>query len=167
MNPYIYLISGMIGLSLLTSYVLWTWAGVWITRQELFAVRDALWDEMRRSGELDDQSHRDCRDRINVMIRIVPMLSVAFVAHVLFRNMGSADVAQNMPASVIKAKRRMAVAVANHILKYTVTGRIMLIIAWCFNLYEVLGDQMQQWSGRVVCTRDLEAFNDDKICPAA
>src|SRR4051812_11981716 len=72
------------GLSLVVSYFLWTWLRLWAYRQDLFAIRDDLWDRMHATGQLDSDEHRDLRDAINALIRLAPYLSLPTVVFAIF-----------------------------------------------------------------------------------
>ena len=51
-------------------------------RQELFAVRNTLWDEMRKAGTLDAPAHRKLRDLINYSIRYTPVMNILYLGAV-------------------------------------------------------------------------------------
>lgn len=73
------------GLKLVASLVVLAWsvrvyhrAALAAFRQDLFAIRNRLWSEMRAAGRLDDPDHREARDRINTMIRFAPGFNIIF-----------------------------------------------------------------------------------------
>lgn len=78
------LITGLNGLKLIAGLVtLWLAFRFIYSRavtswwcEELFHVRNKLWDEMRARGRLDSPAHRDIRERINGLIRVAPQLNV-------------------------------------------------------------------------------------------
>lgn len=52
-------------------------------RQELFAVRNDLWDDMRAAGSLDTPAHRKLRDLINYFIRYAPVMNLLYLGVVI------------------------------------------------------------------------------------
>jgi hypothetical protein len=72
----------MVLLGLTTSYVAWTLLRGWLLRMDLFNVRDRLWLEMYRSGDLFHPAHRDAARTINGIIQFVPSMSFATLIQV-------------------------------------------------------------------------------------
>ena len=52
-------------------------------RQDLFAVRNLLWDRMRECGQLDAPAHRQLRETINTLIRYAPVMNLFYLAAAL------------------------------------------------------------------------------------
>ena len=65
--------SAVIGLTV--SYMIWQDYRVWSFREDLFAIRVELWNDMRSKGKLDSEDHREARECINGMLRTAPLLS--------------------------------------------------------------------------------------------
>jgi len=76
MPPEIQLVLFSTLLSLAIAYAWWVRFRVWMLREDLFSIRDQLWDTMLEEGTLDDPEHRRVRDEINALIRIAPLFSV-------------------------------------------------------------------------------------------
>ena len=76
MMPELQLIIGTIMLAAVLSYAWWVSLRVWMLRQDLFSIRDDLWDAMKARGLLDDPAHREMRDALNAFIRVAPRFSV-------------------------------------------------------------------------------------------
>src|SRR4051794_29632881 len=93
-------------LALLVCYAWWSRFRVWLLRQDLFAIRDEVWDRMRAAGALDHPSHRQFRDGINSMIRFAPDLSLFTVWRMLLTNVA--------PASEVAAPIHEAVKWGRH-----------------------------------------------------
>lgn len=75
MNSLAIVTLGGLALGGFVGYAMWVKARVWMLRQDFFAIRDRLWDEMMDRGELDTEVHRWYREVINEMIRFAPALS--------------------------------------------------------------------------------------------
>lgn len=52
-------------------------------RQDVFAVRNRLWDRMREFGALDEPAHRSLRRTMNIMIRQAPVMNLFYFWAVL------------------------------------------------------------------------------------
>src|SRR6266446_6459148 len=74
-------------LALLVCYAWWSRFRVWVLRQDLFAIRDVVWDAMRAQGMLEDPAHREFREGINAMIRFAPDLTFFTVWRILVTNL--------------------------------------------------------------------------------
>lgn len=62
--------------SAFVTYALWAWVRVLFIRQELFTVRDGLWDRARELGGFEDPAYRQAREHLNAAIKVVPSFSV-------------------------------------------------------------------------------------------
>jgi hypothetical protein len=87
MWPEIQLVFFVTLLSFVLTYAWWVRFRVWMLREDLFAIRDGLWDAMREQGTLDDPEHRRVRDEINNLIRIAPLFSVWTVISIAIETM--------------------------------------------------------------------------------
>lgn len=58
------------------TYAVWCKARVVFIREELFAVRDRLWDAARELDGFDDPAYLEARDHLNAGIKVVPSFSI-------------------------------------------------------------------------------------------
>lgn len=76
MTNSIQLFIGVSGLTLAAFYMYWTRLRVIVLRQQLFAIRNDLWDKARELDALDDPAHKEEREKFNKMIRNAHELSL-------------------------------------------------------------------------------------------
>jgi len=67
-------ILAMLGLSQLLTYIWWVKLRVWVLKQDVFEVRDRLWDAARAGGFLDDPGYQGARIAMNAVVRLAPQL---------------------------------------------------------------------------------------------
>lgn len=105
MSHYIQLAVGMLLLSFCLGYAMWVRVRVWRFRQDLFEIRDHLWDQMRSQGKLNDAAHREARNGINVLIRLAPALSLVSFSILVVSGVKEVDSAidKNAPTAVNRA----------------------------------------------------------------
>ena len=75
---FIWILIGALVLSVSVSYGLWAKLRIVLLRQDLFVIRDRLWD---RAGELsgfDDPAYRHARKHLNDAVRIEHPVPLAF-----------------------------------------------------------------------------------------
>lgn len=134
MNPGIQVILGTTLIAAGVGYAWWTRLRVWMLRQDLFAIRDALWDSMRAKGELDDPAHRECREGINAMIRLAPYLSLISVWRILAIGIHArmSPMEADIPTEVEEARNRVFIRIARYLLYWTLMGWVAVMILSTF-----------------------------------
>jgi hypothetical protein len=130
MNPSIQLILGCFLLSMVVTYAWWSYLRVWFLRQDLFMIRDQLWEAMRTKGTLDLPAHRECRDSINAIIRVAPFLSTLTVFRLFTVEVQHvAPDIQSMPQEVVLARNRVVLRVTRYLLCESLSGlRVALFL---------------------------------------
>ncbi len=83
MTEYFQLAIGVAGLSLISFYVCWTKFRVFCLRQELFDVRNELWDSARALECFDDPVYMEARESLNSLIRSAHKISLPVLVHVM------------------------------------------------------------------------------------
>lgn len=127
MTPYILLGAGLVGLSFVITYAWWCRFRVWVLRQDLFEIRDRLWDEAMRCGFIDDPAHRDARDAINAMIRFCPRLSVPVWNELKHIARGKKEGPRiSKIAAVEKAWADMALCITRYVFLWSAYGLMFL-----------------------------------------
>lgn len=129
MNPFLQLILASFLLGTVVAYLWWVRVRVWILRQDLFEVRDGLWDQMRASGELGDPAHREFRDQLNALIRLAPTLSVMTVAHMVLTHerFESLLACRDRPEAIEQARQKVVTRLATYILFESLPGLIFVV----------------------------------------
>jgi hypothetical protein len=75
-------VSGVAGMSLLSFYIIWSRFRIFCIRQDLFEVRDALWDKARELGCFDDPAYMIAREKLNSLIRTAHTISLPIMLYV-------------------------------------------------------------------------------------
>jgi hypothetical protein len=129
MAPEIQLILFSTLLSLAIAYAWWVKFRVWMLREDLFAIRDRLWDKMSEDGQLDDPGHRHVRNEINALIRIAPLFSVLTVFSIVLEG-AQFDLIQQGPfsGSVQKARDEVVQRITRYLLLHTLFGLIVFVL---------------------------------------
>jgi hypothetical protein len=73
------------GMSACLAYALWSKVRVIFLREELFEIRDDLWDAARRHGGFDDPAYLEARTHLNAAIVAGPLCSVSILQGVVRR----------------------------------------------------------------------------------
>ncbi len=129
MTSHIHFLLACLGMGLIATYAGWLRLRVWMFRQDLFQVRDHLWDSMLAEGTLDDPAHREFRDEINAIIRIAPMLSFFLVIRIMMDHevTGSTPPRQADGNPTIELARRKAFyRIAHYLVGETISGVVLL-----------------------------------------
>lgn len=123
MNAVIRFILGLTTLSAILTYAWWTRFRVWKLRQDLFAIRDDLWDAMRCRGELDNTHHRETRRVINALVRIAPLLSIfTLLRFKLQDHSPTPPLPQDCPTAVVEARNLFMDRVSRYLFRETLSG---------------------------------------------
>jgi len=131
MNPQIKIILSSFFLGLFVAYIIWLRWRVWILRQDLFEIRDQLWDKMRQEGKLGDSEHRIVRQTINGVIRVAPILSIITLVIALLSGLhGDSPNIHNSSAK--NALNKVIVRLARYIMFETITGLLLMAFALIF-----------------------------------
>ena len=158
-------------ISSVLTYAWWIHFRVWMLRQDLFEIRDDLWDEMSEKGELDDPAHRETREGINSMIRFSPYLSIRTL--ILIATDGAENVQQStdLPQAVVEARKAVFNRIMRFMLLETVTGLACTFLAMLVMSHSVAISQMQKWISRIFDSSDVRTMEiprkfNDPFCPA-
>lgn len=155
MKPEYRFLFACFGLSVVITYAWWAKLRVWVLRQDLFAVRDHLWDEMAAAGRLDDPAYRDFRDAINSLIRLAPFLSILTVLRILFsrEEFGPLLAESHDIHELSEVRNEVFVRVVRYLLLESVSGLALLGVAGAFGMASAL---------RRAITRRIEWLVDAK-----
>lgn len=80
------LIIGTMGISLIVSYLMWVQIRVYRLRQDIYDIRDQLFDTANLLDCFDDEAYKSARGYLNALTSLAPHLSVALLAHVIASN---------------------------------------------------------------------------------
>jgi len=165
-------------LSCTTSYVAWTAMRVWLFRMDLFNIRDRLWLEMYRAGDLANPAHREAASTINGIIQLAPMMSFATLIQIdqEERSERSSQVRlatlPDAPKPVRKAVHDSVVTLATYLVRGGILGwsvytmfRLMKMLGW-------LDGRVTDFSNRLLFSRRVRQAGDrdlthsgSQLCP--
>ena len=162
MSATIQLLGGMLLLSSLLAYACWTKIRVWMLREDLFAIRDRLWDRMRAEGMLDHPAHRSYRNALNALIRLAPAISWMMILTIVFERVELTPISmarefdlEKLPTPVAEASRDAAHCVLRYLFFWTLLGLVLWII------FSILG-QLRIWQSRLISAIN-RAFQSEEI----
>ncbi len=135
MNGTLELIIGVFSLSSFLAYAWWTKVRVWMLRQDLFEIRDRLWDRMRAEGLLDHPAHRWYRNNLNALIRFAPALSWLLILTVLSHDTdltptltGLKVEHDELPKPVSEASEEVVNCIVRYLFRWTLTGWVLWVV---------------------------------------
>jgi Fe2+ transport system protein B len=159
MKPEIQLILFSAILSSAIAYAWWVKFRVWMFREDLFAIRDRVWDTMQELGQLDDQEHRRLRAQINSLIRIAPLFSVWTVFSIMLEGVKFDLIEKRCaPDCVQKAQTEVVQKVTRYLLLNTLSGLLVFgLIVVAFVVLVRVGhplrrsiDRFAAWTNQIV-----------------
>ncbi len=114
------------------SYAAWCLVRVLFIRQELFAVRDSLWDRARDLDGFNDPAYQQARDHLNAGIKVVPSCSVSLLKYTMKHCRGAAPTrikSQNpeLQAAIDEAYSKSARWFAKYILYWRASGWLFMV----------------------------------------
>lgn len=128
MNPIFGVMIGSLIFSFGITYFWWVKFRVWKLREDLFVIRDELWDRARAEGNLDHESHRKFRDVINSLIRIAPILTFFTFFRIILVSDGSEEIEQCDPLTEVEEARRKVISrLVHYLLRETLVGLLASI----------------------------------------
>ena len=134
------LATGCTLVSLGVTYAIWSSFRVWSFRQDLFQIRDNLWDRMRACDAFSDPAYQEFRAGVNALIRIAPMLSIFTLIkllldrdemHSLLRDSG------HIP-EIEAARGEIFQRTAQYLLRESLVGLVLTTIALIFGMAGLL-----------------------------
>ncbi len=135
MEPIFGVIIGSLICSFGITYFWWVKFRVWRLREDLFVIRDELWDRARAEGNLDHESHRQFRDVINSLIRITPVLTFFTFFRIILVSDSSQEIPMiNQLTEVEEARRKVITRLVRYLLRETLAGFLasIAISVFCY-----------------------------------
>ncbi|HZL37153.1 MAG TPA: hypothetical protein VFC78_17670 [Tepidisphaeraceae bacterium] len=160
MKPEIELIIWTALLSVVIAYAWFVHFRVWALRQDLFEIRDCLWDEMRQIQSLDDRSHQELRNSINAMIRFAPWLSFISLWRVLFGGTTqSIRPADDVPEPIMRMRAAVLERIVRYLLRETITGLLFSLTANIYRSKRLVEGQISRWVGRLIESKEIRQID--------
>jgi hypothetical protein len=147
-----------IGVFLIATAAMWAW---WVKlriiflQEELFIIRNRLWDRAKELNAFDDEAYQYARAHLNRSIKAARFISLATVEYVATH---LADLEPQQPPSTEKkalaeaieeAYRQSAIRIRNYLLLDTMPGRIYLLRAKFAGLIDPLHYAEEPLNARV------------------
>jgi hypothetical protein len=163
MRAEIEFLIGCFGISVVFTYAWWTRVRIWVFRQDLFAIRDELWDQMEKKGKLDDLAYRDLRDAINSLIRLAPFLSLLTLIRLLLFHQGLKKLLRTDDSvpELRAARSKAVIRAARYILFESLSGLVLTAIATVFGIATALRDALVQRIEWLLDSRTIQNLDDN------
>lgn len=161
MSPAIQLIFATFVLSMTLSYAWWLRIRVWALRQDLFTIRDRLWDRMRAEGTLDHPAHRWYRNNLNSLIRFAPALSFTTIVQMLDAGVVPAYPEgidpDHLPEAVTQARQAADERIVKYLLFHTITGWIVIGVALSVGVKDFITNELLSHIGQIASSREIRS----------
>ncbi len=161
MKPEFAFILACIGLSLTLTYIWWMRLRVWMFREELFAIRNELWDAMLAKNDLENPAHREFRAGANALIRLAPMLSIFTVLRLVLNEDDTRNLLPRQQAVVIeeieKSRHKLVLRVVRFILFESLSGLLIVLALAVFGLAFAFKRTLEK---RIQALLDSHSFQD-------
>ena len=157
------IIVGMLAVSLALSYAWWCKVRVIRLRQDLFDMRDALFDAALEIGCLDDPAYRAVRRHFNAIAGTAGFITIPVFVFLLHRGVVKNQLLNSensqMQKVIDSALESCANRVIVYLLKETFTGAIVLPIVRLARIGWIVEDQVRTWVVRLLASDALEKFS--------
>ncbi len=172
MLEYVYLFLGCSLVSGAISYAWWMRVRVIDLRQDIFDVRDELFDCALEFDGHDDPAYKLVREHLNTLASTAPIISLMLLASVLGRNIpeGFSDFKKKMTSSDPRLQEGIELAlskssdrVCRYLIFETFTGIVAYSVSLVVNLSGVLASQMLVWTTRWVNSDNPKEFQQKII----
>lgn len=167
MTAFLMITGGATLIGAAIAYIMWVDLRVIEFREDLFLIRDELWDRMRERGELDLEDHQTARRCINSTIRFAPRLSLTSVFSALGNGVQRTsnpiedeEIQEYMDRVVLRSKR--------YIFDHSLMGWILKPTIWCVFIATRLipkrraDAQASTWANRFLMSEEML---HDRFCP--
>jgi hypothetical protein len=165
MTPLVELCFWILILSATITYVFWVRLRIWLLRQDLFNIRDELWQKMRDGGTLNDEHYLATREAFNATIRIAPWLSFIVLGRILFSGVHHRHHGKVLEA-VIDARRQAIDRLLKYMLFETATGWLVVSVASLHFVKSMVEKQLRGWIARLLDSEELRRMDSGGSCPS-
>ncbi len=147
-NDLVHLWCGLFLLTATVTYICWRRVRVIFIQEELFSVRDRLWDMANSLGLFDDPAYLQERNRLNTIIRVVNVLNMPVVLSSLASRNNDPKVSPlqsdnaKLQAEIEVARSRAGEIVVKYIVFYRPVGMITLL---AFATIGAIRDSVTKW----------------------
>ena len=158
---------GMMIVSCALSYAWWCKVRVVQLRQDLFDLRDALFDAASDIGALDDPAYRAARRHFNAIARTAEHITIPVLAFVLHRGVSRNEMLKSdnprLQEEIDRALDSCADRLRAYLLKDTFTGRITLPMMRLVRIGTIVEDEAKRGLVRVLASDVPERFERPRM----
>ena len=159
----IWLTIGVLLISFVTTHAWWSIVRVVRLRQDVFDIRDNLFDVAAETRMFKDQAYRDARRHLNSIARIADTISFYMLGYLLYANFAPRKRLRSNNAVLQKAIDLSLEDCTERIRKYlmreTFTGLVVLPFARTIRMANVLEEQLRQWVRRWLISSATESLD--------
>lgn len=146
---------GCLTISITLTYAWWIRVRVIMFRQNLYDIRDELFDRAADCDGLEDPAHHVARQHINNIAHTAEMFSVPLFAYHLSAGVDGGDFQERLhtdnpklAAAIEKAMNASANAVTHYLLRRTIPGILAVAFFRMTKAGNVVESQVNKWSNR-------------------
>lgn len=168
---YVMLVLGMSMIGWATCYALWSHARVVFLRQNLFAIRDRLWDRALELDAFEDPAYQQARRHLNSMIGVAGTLSMQTLEIIskvdLPRSPEIATRNSALQIAIDEARLEAADTVITYLLFRTASGIFFVIKQILLSSYSATREKMDlSRSWLMSSSPDAFALSSGQVCYA-
>lgn len=159
----IWLVFGVTLISFVTTHAWWSVVRVVRLRQDVFDIRDRLFDAAADTTAFDDPAYRDARHHLNSVARIADTISISNLGFLLHANFGQRDrpVSTNtaLQEAIDASLERCTERILTYLLRETFTGLVVLPFVRMIQMTSVVEDQLARWVRRWLISSAPESLD--------
>lgn len=133
------------------TYAWWTKVRVILLRQQLYDIRDRLFDQALDANGVEESAHHHARKHLNALARTAPHLSLPLLAFAL--TLGKRrDVQVELRTTNVKLQRAIesamsdsAVAISQYVIRHTIPGVLLSIGFGIARLRDTFAQMITKW----------------------
>ncbi len=165
------LIAGTCLLAAILTHAWWRRVRVVNLRQDIFDVRDRLFDSAAELNGFDDLGYRTARDHLNAVASIAQHLTVAMVVYVLSCGVEPRErpraATPMLEKAIDEAYRACSMLVFNLLFRKTLTGVVTRLLVYSLNLQASIEKRIAESIEQVVRSDVPERIESSKPCGKA
>jgi hypothetical protein len=133
MIEYLVLCGAVCVLNVAIAWAWWIKVRVVNLREDLFAIRDHLFDRAAELGRLDDPAYKACRARMNALLKMASTISVPTLGYIFASDpvptKGIRSDSRELQSAIDETVNRAARRIARYVFTETATGLLVRVAA--------------------------------------
>lgn len=158
-----WIIFGTMLVSLSLTYAWWVKIRVVCLQQDLFDLRDGLFDFAADHGCLDDEAYSEARNQLNAVISGAELLTIPIVAYMLKHGAGPRETKKSSNTALqqeIDGTLKECVArIYRYLMLETFTGLFVRPVLYAVRISAIMEDQALVWIRRWLRSDSLARFD--------